>query len=1259
MGTTLRGKIEDTDAFSMRQLLNDNTVNSFGDQVFAPGQRPKRENVRTRIPGSLLRQVLGAVGLEGVRQSSANAETVVLQALRDGQSTALGAMPAQLAKRSKRLTIFCARGFDEATIWAQRNEHMMKIIARACIDKVRKHSRFLSEEQKDQLCALVQGCRSAYVRMLSQHNIIQWGRDPAECKEIFVEPQFLENTRAWTLMKSLDDSEPLLAFDRLIDEWLPVALILFLSLRSDCASSCERAKDELEVLAEPYPTAVCLRSNCCGHFIGIMGAEVASRDKLLDRSFQIANIVKHSSYERSWIASAGVYTVASSQFYKVSQATYNELKARSDRFIDRVGRLTLLREHCTAANRHPLNPHPRPKCETEQAILEELEAFKQVTILDPCDTRTIKFLEPAGETMSFLLYEEARLAEDLINKRIVVRDGTTAGLAIFRRYTPLMRRLTNVGRPSKNRWGSNSKASAMVSFGRLTGRIGQQGWVRRWEVREQEQAVRALNEERDDAFTVENTKRLYGSSCSWDDDQFCMDSCYFTAENKPLDSLLRYLEQQDDPKNQGSVIPIIYQFHHPYRNPLEICQREWHDMTCGDGDLVWLLDVFYNDNGRDGDFYDAQAHRVMASVLYLNAGIESKVWSMIDHFPGVAFKALAIKLAAPPGQEADPALVARACNEAYGMPYCDTCNACGVKLQNLAPSPAAFAEGELADSLDEIAPRLSYLTADLERKHKAARDCNPVGVPTPLLAENLAAKAGLRVWSVAHRRLGGTMPTGMTTEKIKEANLNTRRKRAADKRKARKERPTASNQAPLMAYNMFINSEVSNFCRAQPSGADIKAHQPGVRRARSAKTKQRRQHIGRGIAITQKRKELRAQWHSDEVVRIFWHVRAEYEVARRQEQFALRIGDENEPPSKKQALAPEDTIWGLGQADSPCSIDVLLDAVERHHPGVQGEVGSHRHEHQKGVMAAGEHIRTRTPGKYFTTDPRKQNWLPDLPRKRLCWMSTPGYCFAVASLWWPIVRRVSQALDDIMSRYNRWFIIGQVLRLSILDKDGSGDRLDIEGMVGDVRFARPVVQYITPVLGAAPGTLVTDNGGYYASIPSYGFILEAVKAFASHDGTLWCHEFRRRITLQFANSRYEHGRDLKLVDVIQPAQPSDAILDGRAVEVWPTKLKIGRRSRKPAANRALVDDLRESGDAVLKGLADSKTFKEAQAEEFRKYLRYLHGPGYKGGGRGGRGGGGRGGPGGGGRGGRRRGRAGGGRGAGDGADGAGAGVAEG
>ena len=147
-----------------------------------------------------------------------------------------------------------------------------------------------------------------------------------------------------------------------------------------------------------------------------------------------------------------------------------------------------------------------------------------------------------------------------------------------------------------------SKPGAMVKFGRLIGRIGQQGWVRRWEVREQEQAVRQLNEDRDDAMVIELTKRLCGASKSWDDEQYCMSMCYLDSVNEPLDSLLRYLEKVDDPKNCHQHVPIIYQLHHPTRSPLDICQRNWCEMIQCEGDVMFLLDVFYHDNHCSADF---------------------------------------------------------------------------------------------------------------------------------------------------------------------------------------------------------------------------------------------------------------------------------------------------------------------------------------------------------------------------------------------------------------------------------------------------------------------------------------------------------------------------------------------------------------------------------------------------------------------------------------------------------------------------------
>ena len=55
----------------------------------------------------------------------------------------------------------------------------------------------------------------------------------------------------------------------------------------------------------------------------------------------------------------------------------------------------------------------------------------------------------------------------------------------------------------------------------------------------------------------------------------------------------------------------------------------------------------------------------------------------------------------------------------------------------------------------------------------------------------------------ASRDIGGGFPTGLTTEKLQEANVNTRR--TAVIKKQGQNKAAAANQVPLIAWKMLYN----------------------------------------------------------------------------------------------------------------------------------------------------------------------------------------------------------------------------------------------------------------------------------------------------------------------------------------------------------------------------------------------------------------------------------------------------------------------
>ena len=85
----------------------------------------------------------------------------------------------------------------------------------------------------------------------------------------------------------IGESLPDLAFETFFEEWHVASTVAICQIRSDEAAGCERLKDEVEILAEPYPTVILARTHCYGHSLGIFASEGASRNRVFDRTYQI------------------------------------------------------------------------------------------------------------------------------------------------------------------------------------------------------------------------------------------------------------------------------------------------------------------------------------------------------------------------------------------------------------------------------------------------------------------------------------------------------------------------------------------------------------------------------------------------------------------------------------------------------------------------------------------------------------------------------------------------------------------------------------------------------------------------------------------------------------------------------------------------------------------------------------------------------------------------------------------------------------
>ena len=510
-------------------------------------------------------------------------------------------------------------------------------------------------------------------------------------------------------------------------------------------------------------------------------------------------------------------------------------------------------------------------------------------------------------------------------------------------------------------------------------------------------------------------------------------------------------------------------------------------------------------------------------VLHQLANVQYRIIAPLSRFPFVAFKALAIRDATPPGVTPDTPALDAAGAEAANLPDCCTSDSCGKPMQRAAGRPSGWHEGPFADGLLSCAPHIRALTADLERLHKRSRDQNPVGAPTPLTIENLCVAAGLKSWELAHRQRGGEIPEGLTSQKLIEAGADTRRTRKRVRQMTAGEGPHNLAVASL-AWNMYYNSAVKEWAEDQEEAA-IATSSKRVRQ-RKAVTMDRAKTQGRGEAFAAKRQELKEEWGRSEHVRTLWIFRAEAEHARKAAIRGMQAEfSENAPVRKAQKLSPEETLWGCGTHDSPCSTGLLEEAAQRFHPGTCTAMFPNR-KTALGPTVAAENLKATNAAHYMVSDPRpKTSKLPPLYRKPLCFMSHPGLCKTCDLAWWAVTTRICQNLNTITTNLRTCDTIGNDfwMRAVVVADDGEEEELEERVVVAECRYAKPPMQVVLPVLWSPSSghSLMVGSNGLLQMSFSYQWVKEFVAEWLCQGQPSRIVQIRE-VTVELQRCRWPH-----------------------------------------------------------------------------------------------------------------------------------------
>ena len=395
------------------------------------------------------------------------------------------------------------------------------------------------------------------------------------------------------------------------------------------------------------------------------------------------------------------------------------------------------------------------------------------------------------------------------HERIFATDAKTAGLAIFRMYLPLAKRVMPTHAPAKNRWGSMGKPHACITFGDLVGRICARGWEAPWPTQEQSRRLRELNHEEADEHDLEKTKRLAGASESWGLQLYVRSTALLNSLHVPVESCLFYLEKVDSDEWTG--VPLVYQLHDEYRTPFYWCAKAFCDMLDAGGEIYFLLETYFFEDTGVASLSDAEeiklwqelAELAMSLSAHAIANLECRLRWQKNEDPVINYKALALKHATPTWKAPDQGALLEAGRDAFYRHHCCSSDHCGVKMQNIATSPEDYYQGILSEGMELSAPLLRFLTDDLERLHKLSRDVLGHSGGRPLALDTFCVKAGNHTWAGLHKALGGSLPRGITTEKLIKAGVNTRARQQHVKELNRAKRGPRPQAIPLRGLYSF------------------------------------------------------------------------------------------------------------------------------------------------------------------------------------------------------------------------------------------------------------------------------------------------------------------------------------------------------------------------------------------------------------------------------------------------------------------------
>ena len=524
-------------------FVNRHIADSLGDFVPSCDQSGPVGHSRARTLGSVLRDAFAPAAANA---RSNDSMALVLQALEDEQHKGVEQVLNKLGSGS---FFFVSRRFDEATHYVQYTPAVSAKALEWLLESLHADT-FLSQDNIAELSQGLQNLRCGVSHFMVQRTCIRWGQGPKESSVVITRPMLIQRTSASNIRSALDTSHPALSFKHLLEHVAPRVGVLVLHMACDSASANVRVMKELADELQHFPNTVLLCSPCLAHQAGIITQACIDRQGVLNNLFSVCKILKQAEYHDRWLASMSVWVAVNLDYILLDAADAQARRSASERRIDFICKITLLRPGRVRSAAHPNAPQPKKAAKNESVIRQQVLELK-------------RYWHPCGRGVGL----PTHFCDGSKQKCQCGTSAEECKVHMAIALANITSHLVPTNTPAQNRWESTAPILTFLTFLALIGWVGPRAWLCAWPLDEVSRRWKA-NEELDNDFVRETSRRLLAASIFFADEAQQARLTIMHVVLFPMDQLLRYMQNVDasehkDLRREDGMSPLILRFADP------------------------------------------------------------------------------------------------------------------------------------------------------------------------------------------------------------------------------------------------------------------------------------------------------------------------------------------------------------------------------------------------------------------------------------------------------------------------------------------------------------------------------------------------------------------------------------------------------------------------------------------------------------------------------------------------------------------------